>query len=80
MAGVLHEDLEPRNVVWGPVGPTIIDFSHSSLHDCAGPGKCEELVQAYTDIWRGHGDSYWWVGALVKWLADIGRRVYRLAS
>jgi len=58
-AGILNEDLEPRNIVWGSAGPTIVDFSRSSFHNCAGPGKCEELVQACTDIWGGYDATYW---------------------
>ncbi|KAF7330690.1 RIO-like kinase [Mycena sanguinolenta] len=43
-AGVLHNDLEPRNVVISPsLGPTIIDFDNASLdHRCEGP-SCPEL-------------------------------------
>jgi len=88
-AGILHHDLEPRNIVGGPVGPTTVDFSHLSFHECTGPGKCKELVRACKDIWGGYDPTYWpvkyvkdggWLAALVKCLADMGRRLYRVAS
>ncbi|KAJ6522442.1 hypothetical protein B0H19DRAFT_1202711 [Mycena capillaripes] len=43
-AGVLHNDLEPRNVVFSErSGPRIIDFDNATLdHTCAGL-SCKEL-------------------------------------
>ncbi|KAF7294889.1 hypothetical protein MIND_01026800 [Mycena indigotica] len=43
-AGVVHNDLEPRNVVLcARYGPRIIDFDNSSMnHTCPG-GSCQEL-------------------------------------
>jgi tRNA A-37 threonylcarbamoyl transferase component Bud32 len=51
MSGLFHGDVEPRNVVKGPRGIRLIDFSHAFEHDCLG-SVCEELVvlREYLDL------------------------------
>jgi len=45
--GVLHGDFRPPNVLFGPRGPVLIDFSHSKLaHICPPDGSCWELGDA----------------------------------
>jgi serine/threonine protein kinase len=45
--GVLHGDFRPPNVLFGPRGPVLIDFSHSKLaHICPPDGSCWELRDA----------------------------------
>jgi serine/threonine protein kinase len=45
--GVLHGDFRPPNVLYGPGGPILIDFSHSTLaHICPPDGSCWELRDA----------------------------------
>lgn len=51
LVGVLHADLQPRNVVLGEAGPVIIDFSHSELqHQCPGAKLCWELQEAIKNL------------------------------
>jgi tRNA A-37 threonylcarbamoyl transferase component Bud32 len=44
-AHVIHNDLEPRNVLVDKEDEVhLIDFHVSQIdHECGGPGKCEEL-------------------------------------
>lgn len=59
---VLHGDFEPRNVVRGRQGLSIIDFSHSSLnHDCPGWRTCEELQKAQSKLGLSEGMVRWLV-------------------
>jgi hypothetical protein len=54
MAGLFHGDVEPRNVVKGPRGMRLIDFSHAfEEHDCPG-SECYELeiVRNYLGLGR----------------------------
>jgi serine/threonine protein kinase len=45
-AGVLHNDLEPRNVVISErSGPRIIDFDNATLNHTCGGISCEELAE-----------------------------------
>ncbi|KAF7372396.1 RIO-like kinase [Mycena venus] len=45
-AGVLHNDLEPRNVVISKrSGPRIIDFDNATLNHTCGGISCEELAE-----------------------------------
>jgi serine/threonine protein kinase len=45
--GILHGDFRPPNVLYGPRGPILIDFSHSkSAHICPPDGSCLELRDA----------------------------------
>ncbi|KAJ7788974.1 hypothetical protein B0H14DRAFT_2946308 [Mycena olivaceomarginata] len=46
MPGVLHNDLEPRNVVISErSGPRIIDFDNATLNHTCGGISCEELAE-----------------------------------
>jgi len=50
--GILHNDFSPRNVVCGPRGYIIMDFSHSSEgHHCLGIDTCGELLDALHQLW-----------------------------
>jgi tRNA A-37 threonylcarbamoyl transferase component Bud32 len=53
MSGIGHGDIWPRNVVKGPRGLRLIDFSHAFVHDCLG-SVCEELaiLQELLDLGR----------------------------
>jgi serine/threonine protein kinase len=44
-AHVIHNDLEPRNVLVDKKGEVhLVDFHVSNIdHDCGGPGRCDEL-------------------------------------
>jgi serine/threonine protein kinase len=45
-AGVNHNDINPANIVLSDRGQLrLIDFSHSTLHDCLGKGRCPELLE-----------------------------------
>jgi serine/threonine protein kinase len=49
--GVLHGDFRPLNVLYGPKGPVLIDFSHSSAdHVCPSDSPCPELEFAKSQL------------------------------
>jgi tRNA A-37 threonylcarbamoyl transferase component Bud32 len=49
--GVLHNDLEPRNVVIADGELRLIDFGLSELgHCCSGPSHCLSLLQLQDGI------------------------------
>src|SRR5262245_52284946 len=51
--GVMHSDLRRSNVaISDDSKPCFIDSSHSRLHDCEGPGRCEELIKARMKVNR----------------------------
>ena len=44
--GVLHNDLEPRNVVVSGGRLTVIDFGLAEVgHQCSGPSRCISLLE-----------------------------------
>jgi serine/threonine protein kinase len=58
MSGIAHRDIEPWNVVKGPRGIRLIDFSHACEHDCLG-SECGDLtdLRKYLDLGRCTLDS-----------------------
>jgi serine/threonine protein kinase len=52
-AGVLHNDLQPQNVVISDSGSIhLIDFSHATTHKCEGWENCPELIKVTEIIQR----------------------------